>query len=253
MLETQGSDLYAFDDYDLTDPTQLRALVAEVESFLGAKSGVRVSILTANEWRRALYRSLPPAVRRGAERHIHVIRDRDDPFHLLASPSAVLGISEGSRVIYAELVFQILRCIPSELGATLRCGLDDLLAEAIGHRLGIELYARSFPEESALVGDLLQILSSEYGHTPLEWALLMRKRPERVFLALSRSRFGRRWLREAEQDLLLAPLLASNGREALSRLLGAPSLQVGDPVFRFTARLARSYLTQQREAKEVSA
>lgn len=235
--------LLVIDDYSLTDPSELRSVVAEVESFLDAKQGIRLSILSGEEWLEVLNHSLSPALRRGAERHLHILRDKADPFHLIVSPSAVSGINEGSRVIHTEVVTHVLRCIPTELSTTLRRGLDDILVESLGEILGVELFARTFPAESDLIRNLITVLSAQYGHEELEWARLLRRNPERALLALGRSHFAAYWLRQAKQQPEFAALLPEGAkREIFAQLLGTETLAADDPVFTLTRESLRAYL-----------
>jgi hypothetical protein len=244
-----SSDLLIIDDVDVTDKSEIRAVVAEVEAFLEAEQGVRMSILTGEQWLDALSRSLSPGMRRGAERHIHILRDKGDPHHLLVSPSAVSGVNEGSRVIYAEVVYHVLRCIPTALSLPLRRGLDDLLAQWLGERLGVNLFTRNFPEESEMVMALLEVLSRQFGYQPLDWGRLMRRDPDKFFYALERSRFAGQWVVRAKGDTEVAPLIEGTDkkRPALVAALRAENLTSGSALVRLTREAAQAYLAAHPE------
>jgi hypothetical protein len=230
-------------DYDLTDPTELRGVVSEVETFLGAKSSLRLSFLTGEEWLDTLNRSLSPALRRGAERHLHMLVDRRDPHHLVFSPSAVAGINERDARIYAEVVHHVLWRIPSELEPTLRRGVDSLIAEWLGGRLGVEIYTQHAPAEKELVELLLACVSVQYGHDLAQWALLLRRNPDRFFQALEKSSFIRVWMQKARLDKAIVDVLAGadNRRQALIALLRASE---GISIHELTRAAAVEYLDQ---------
>jgi len=258
LLARQG-EIVITDDVDLTDESELYGVIAEVEAFLQAGRGVRVSILTGEQWLDALERSLSKAMRRGAERHRHVLVDRQDPHHLLVSPSAVAGVNDRNRVIYAELVFHVLRCIPTTLSNPLRRGLDDILAQGVGERLGVNLFTRNFPDESELVASLLVVLArefSQFGYQPEDWARLLRRDPDKFFYALERSKFAAFWVSRARQDPELAPLLAASGkpRQALIALLRSEDLSSSAALLQLTTASAREYAASlQPSTDEVKA
>lgn len=241
-------DLLIIDDIDLTDDSEIRTVVSEVEAFLESKHGVRLSILTAEQWLDALSRSLSPAMRRGAERHLHILRDKNDPYHLLVSPSAVGGINEGSRVIYAEVVYHVLRCVPTTLSSPLRRGLDDLMAQWMGERLGIDLFTRNFPEESELVMGMLQVLSIEFGYQSIDWARLLRRDPDKFFHALERSKFARLWLSRARQEAAIElPADRQQARRALITLLRSEALTAGSTLVALTKAAIQHHLEPAAE------
>lgn len=254
MASSSSSRHVSYDlliDVDLTDDSEIRAVVGQITSFLGVKEGVRLSVLPTEEWMEALWRSLSPALRRGAERHIHVLRDKSDPHHLLVSSSAVAGLSEGSRVIYGEVVYAVLRCLPTDLSTPLRRGLDDLLAQWIGEILQVDIFARNFPEESELVRCLVKVLDSQFqsfGHRSVDWAKLLRSEPDRFFYALERSRFASVWLALAKRSEL-APWLADEDKTKprLIELLRAETLSVSDPLVALTKLAAQDFLELQAE------
>ena len=83
-------DFFIVDDIDLSDESELRRIVAEVETLVGVPGkGLTVSVLSAEQWQTVLNRWLPPLHRRGAAYHTHAMRDPRDPQHLVISPSGV--------------------------------------------------------------------------------------------------------------------------------------------------------------------
>lgn len=192
-------DFLVVEDLDLADETELRRVIANIESLLnssnsGANIGLRVSVLTSEQWRTVLNRTLAPSLKKGgADRFIHTLRDPNDKSHLLVSPSVVAGINEGSKIMYQELVYAALRCIPTDLPKPLQLGLNDILASAVAKKIKVNLFCKNHPHELEVVMGLLKTLSHQYGYKPLDWGLVMRRRPERFFLALKNSLFFKEW------------------------------------------------------------
>lgn len=202
-LEESVGDLEDFlvvEDLDLADETELRRVVASVESLLNSSAGsgnvgLRVSVLTLDQWQTVLSRVLPESLKRGgAERFIHTFRDPNDRNHLLVSPSVVSGINEGSKAMYQELVYASLRCIPTTLPKSLRLGVDDVLAGAVSKDIRVKLYCNNCPLELDLVNSILKSLSHQYGYKPLDWALIMRRRSDRFMLVLRKSNLMKAWV-----------------------------------------------------------
>lgn len=194
--EEVEDDFLIVDDTDFTDESELRRVVAEVESLVGGRGGrgVRVSVLTAEQWKTVIARALPPAMRRSkAHMYLHTLRDPRDERHLLVSPSAVQAINEGQPSMYEDVIYAALRCLPSELCPLLRRGVDDLIAGELGERLDLKLYTRHHPREAALVRNLLFVLVEQFNYTSLEWALQLRRQPRRCLLAVRKTRFARKW------------------------------------------------------------
>jgi hypothetical protein len=245
-------DFLIVEDIDLSDESELRRVHARVESLVGNSGrGLRLSVLSAEQWQTMIMRTLPTSMRRGAERHIHSLRDRKDPQHLLVSPSAVRGINERSRVMYQEIVYALLRALPSGVKGPLRKGADDLVAEICGAELGVDLFVRNYPRESQLVRHLAAILITQFHYTERDWVLLLRRDPDRFFLALRRTNFTAYWLREIQSDERLGRELArhgSNAKEALMVMIRDEALSEKHPFFIATERAAAGYLAQLEQA-----
>jgi len=234
-------DLLVIEDIDIGDEAELRQVIAEVEALVGAPGkGLRVSVLTAEQWETVLQRRLPRQLRRGAEHHFHVLSDPVDPQHLLISPSAVRGINEGSQHIYQEVVYTALRCIPTNLSRPLRKGLDDLLAEECGRRIGVELFVRTYPRESELVRGILSVLTVDFDYQLLDWGILLRKNPERVLKAFTKTKFAQRWpQRIATEGFELKTTTLS-----LVKLLTADPMPFKDPLVLLTEQMITEYLIE---------
>jgi hypothetical protein len=235
-------DFLVVEDLDLGDESELRQIVAEVESMISSPGrGLRVSVLTSEQWKTVVSRLLPSRLRRGVEHHIHTLRDPRDGQHLLVSPSAVQGINEGSRFMYQDVVYAILRCLSTDLPEPLRHGADDLLAEAAGDRLEIPLFCRNYPRERSIVMAITEILSRQFGYRTTDWTLELRRSPERVLLALSKSKFLPYWQEQVRIEL---------GKQAkaseLVELLVDPELDFESNLGRVTADALLDYAEEKR-------
>ena len=245
-------DALILEDVDLADDTQLRRVAAEVETLVGGKHrGLRVSPLTMDQWETVLGR-LPGWLRRGQQHHIHVLPDRREPQHLLVSPVAVQGLNQGSRVIYHEVVSSLVRAIPTPLKpGAVRKGLNEILIEACGQRIGVDLFSRTYPQEAAFVRALLSVLVHEFGHSELDWALVLRRNPERCLLALRKTEFCRYWIAYAKKDQGLEQTLRAAGnrrRHALTDGLQAEDFAPASPLGRAAINAARAYTSQNGRA-----
>ena len=221
MADLDVDDFLIVEDVDLTDEARLRQIVATIEGLLrpGGR-GLRVSVLSAEQWQTVLQRMLPQQHRRGAGYYIHQLKDPRDPQHLLVSPSGVRGINEGVRQIYQEIVYAILRCIPSLLQGPLRKGLDDIVADYCGKAIEMELFARVNPQAAQMVRAMLTACVLDHGYGESDWALLMRREPDKFFLALRKTSFCDQWLKEAWKNQELRKLLekGDNHRDELISL-----------------------------------
>lgn len=234
-------DLLVIDDVDVGDESELRQVIAEIESLVGVPGrGLRVSVLTTEQWKTVIKRMVPRTLRRGAELYYFMLRDPRDPQHLLVSPSAVRGINEDSRQMYQELVYTTLRCIPTDLTNSLRKGVDDLLAEECGRRIGVDLYVRTFPRQSELVRCLLGVLAADFGHEVLDWTIVFRRTPQRVFLALGKSNFIPYW-----QEWLKEKDFGEKSAEDLINLLTTEPLDLDDPLLEASEQAMASYMIEE--------
>ena len=240
------------EDVDLADDSELRRVAATVESLVAGKTrGLRVSPLSVEQWDTVIGR-LPAWLRKGQHLHLHVISDRREPQHLLVSPTAVQGLNEGSRVIYHEVVSSLVRAIPTPLPqGTLRRGVNEILIEAAGQRIGVDLFARTYPAEAEFARILLRVLVREFGHTELDWALVLRRNPERCLLALRRSKFCRYWMAYAKKDPVTLRALteaASPKSRVLTDSIVAEGFTPAAPLGRLTVQAALGYLNSDQAA-----
>lgn len=234
-------DLLVIEDLDVGDESELRRVVAEIESLAGGagRGGLRVSVLTTEQWKVVVKRMLPPTLRRGAELYVHKLRDPRDSRHLMVSPSAVRGINEGNRQMYQELVYTTLRCLPTDLTRTLRKGLDDVLAEACAERIGVDLYVRTYPRQSEFVRALLGVLIQDFGYGQLDWATIFRRTPRRVFLAFEKSKFMAFW----EEYMKEAPGIDQPSRSELIEALSADPVRFDSQLIEATEQAIATYLS----------
>jgi hypothetical protein len=194
VAQDSEDDFLVVEDLDMGDESRLRELVAEIEKLLASPGkALRVSVLTSEQWKTVVARILSRHLRSGMERHLYTLRDPKDPQHLLVSPSAIQGINEESPLIYQDLVYAVLRCVPTTLNETLRHGVDDALAEEISSRIGVEFFSRNYPEERELVSNMSAVLTHQFGYSPLEWKVELRRSPDKVLLALAKSAFAPFW------------------------------------------------------------
>jgi hypothetical protein len=255
MSISEGEDFYIVDDLDFADETKLRQIVAEIEALVSVPGkGLRVSVLSTEQWQTVLSRYLPAGVRRGAERYTHVIRDRRDPQHLLVSPSAVRGINDGHRTSYQELVYALLRCIPTQLQGPLRRGVDDIVASICSDRIGVDFFCRTRPAEATLTRAFIRVLIHEFNYREQDWALELRRNPDKVLNILRKTRFAAYWANAARKDPRVANYLARapNRRQALVEMLRDDRLQMTGPFIEMTEAALDRYLDwadSQKSAK----
>ncbi len=132
--------------------------------------------------------------------------------------------------MYQDVVYAILRCLQTDLPEPLRHGADDLLAEAAGDRLDIALFCRNYPRERSIVLAVAEILSGQFGYGVTDWTLELRRSPERVLLALSKSKFLPVW-----QERVRISLGQQAKPEELVALLTDPDLDLESNLGQVTA------------------
>lgn len=232
---------FVVSDLDLADESELRRVVAEVETLVAPQGrGTRVSVLTAEQWNTVVKRLLMNTSQASMRHYIHTLRDPSDPQHLLVSPSAVAGINDGSRIMYQDFVYAFLRCLPSDFHGPLRRGLDDIIAEEAGRRIGVELFCRNYPRERDIVGNVLRILSAEFGHPQIDWAIQLRRSPRRVLMALQKSGFRQFWLEAVGER-------APKGSEDMVEMLLDPSWDFEEPLASETEQLLDKYKGNKKQ------
>lgn len=231
-------DAFFLEDIDLADETELRRLIGLVDELLGVRRGVRVSVLSAEQWQTAVERIVPAGLRRGLIPHLHVLRDPRDPDHLLVGPSALSGLNEHSRQITAEVAYAVIRAGQISLTPLFDHGSADLLAAQLARRIELSFFTSNYPAEARLVRALISTLRAEYGFSENDWVILLRSKPERFFLALRRSQFMTFLLSCARARPQIQALIAAAPRKraALVALLRAPERDPEDVVAVFYSR-----------------
>lgn len=239
-------DFLIVEDIDLSDESELRRIVGLVEQIVGIPGqGLHISVLTLEQWQGRIAK-LPAAIRKGAH-HMHALRDTKNPQHLLFSPSAAMGVNDGSRVMIQEVVYATLRCLPSELTGPLKKGVDDIIADICREEHNLDIFTKNYPREATLARDLASILHSQFGYQEKDWLLLLRRDPNRFFLALRKTPFAAIWLSETRKDPKLKKELDEHTqkKEGLTQMLRDPSLSSGKPFFKLTSRVITEYKTKE--------
>lgn len=243
---------FIIEDVDLTDDTELLRMADVVEDLMGGTARLRVTPLSSSQWETVI-NALPAWMRKGQEKHIHVLPDRRERQHLLVSPDAVQGINGASRLIYHSIVSAMIRAVPSELPAgALRRGVNELMIEAAGERLQMPLAARTYPAEARFVRALLQVLVAEYGFDETEWALVLRHSPQRFLLALRKSQFGAAWLSAAMADPVISETLKGAGnrkRVLLCEQLHNEAFLPDSPLGRLTTEAALAHINPEDSSR----
>jgi len=183
-------DLLIIEDLDVGDESELRRVVSTVEALVAVPGwNMQPVFLTTEQWKTLIQRGFSSTLRRGADLYINILSDPSNPQRLLISPSALRGINEKSMSSYQEVIYTTLRALPTELTNPLRRGVDDLLAESVAQRLDVpEVFTRNAPRESSLIRKLTTILQRSHGYNQLDWTVVFRRNPERVFNALAKNR-----------------------------------------------------------------
>jgi hypothetical protein len=112
----------------------------------------------------------------------------------------------------------------------------------------VDLFARTYPLEAALVRALLRVLVADHGHSELDWALLLRRNPDRFMLALRKANFCRYWLAYAKKDPEIEALLRAAGnlkRHVLTTAIREESFSPDTPLGRLTVKASMAYLQSQ--------
>lgn len=259
MLESDdGADFFLGEDIDLSDETVLREIEDVLEDIVGTRRGVRVSVLSAEQWENAVERLVPARIRKGVLKHFHVLPDPRNQTHLLVGPATLAGLNERSRQMTAEVVYALLKAGEPRLPTLLARGSADMLASSVAKAVGIPFFASNYPREAQLCRRLIGIQQEAHGEwSEQDWIQLLKTNPDRFCLALRRTRFAAYWLACAKRDPRLAGQFAGARRTALTDQLCSEEL-TGDGYFaRFTRRCIDGYAqiadTDPDAAKEAAA
>lgn len=238
-----GADFFLGEDIDLSDETVLRRLEALVEESVGSRRGVRVSVLSAEQWQTAVERLVPARIRRGVLKHFHVLPDPRNDAHLLVGPATLAGLNEGSKQMSAEVAYALLKAGEPRLPALLARGSADLLAADVAARLEIPFFASNYPRETQLCRFLIRVVREGHGGDwdEHDWLRILKTDPDRFCLALRRTRFAAYWLACAKRDEHLRDQFEGARKTLLTERLCHRELAAEDYFVRFTRRCLESY------------
>jgi hypothetical protein len=246
------------EDIDLADDSELLRVRGLIEGLAlpkdsGVRRGLQVSVLSDDQWETVFSSpGVPSYLRGGQQDHIHIWPHDKDPQHLLVSPSGVQGINERDRRIYQEVISAMVRAIPTALKGVLRRGVNEIVIEACGRRIGTGPFARTYPEDAEFVRALVCVLVREFGWAELDWALELRRNPDRALLALRQTTFCRWWLAAAKTNQELAKHLIKAGnhrRVALTDLLQDAGFALENPFGKLTSQALVAYLNESSTEK----
>lgn len=240
-------DLFLGEDIDLSDETVLRNLQTVVEELIGDPRGVRVSVLSADQWLTAVDRLVPQSLRRGVRQHFHVLADPNARGHLLVGPGTLAGLNEKSHQIIAEVTYAMLKAGRPVPPPIFQRGSADLLASVVAERFGEQFFTHNYPREAVFCAEIVAMLQIDHkGFTDLEWLSLLKTNPRQFFMAIRRSTFSQELAARAREIPEIVKIAGGEPlrRTSLVTALASPDLQIGDPLFDLT----RQCLTDYREA-----
>lgn len=233
-----GADFFLGEDIDLSDETVLRQLETVIEESVGSRRGVRVSVLSAEQWQTAVERLVPARIRKGVLKHFHVLPDPRNGSHLLVGPVTLAGLNERSKQMTAEVVYALLKAGDPRLPALLARGSADLIATDVAARLGVPFFASNYPRESQLCRALIRVVQEGHGGEwdAHDWLRVLKTKPNHFCLALRRTRFAAYWLACARRDERLAEEFSGARKTMLTDRLCEPELTAEEYFARFTRR-----------------
>lgn len=243
--DEEDDQLLVLENVNVADETELQRVVDIVQGVIGAERRARVSVLTEEQWRRALEQRYTPAQRRLAVKHLRVLHDSANPQHLLVSKAAVQGINDRVPLVYAEVVYLLVAASGVPLSPLLSRGVDDILANLCSQRLGVPFFTNNAPHEQAFVAGLISCVQRQWGHEREEWALILKRDPEQFLLVVRKSQFASFWVSRAKRTRTLAPLLvdtpARQQRQVLIERLRDPHLATTDEFALFTSSCVQQF------------
>lgn len=237
IVEDAG-DLFLGDDIDLNDETVLRDLQSAVVAAVGTSRGVRISVLSTDQWLTAVDRLVPKALRRGVRQHFHVLGDPKSRSHLLVGPTTLAGLNENSHQITAEVVYAILKAgrpVPPPL---FQRGAVDLLAAEVARDIQIPFFTQNYPREAQLCAEIIAMLQADHANfSQLEWLRLLKTDPRRFIATVGRGDFGKLWRARALETPTLAPIIGEQVTRAhLVDALRDRNRRLDDDLICFTRR-----------------
>ncbi|WP_217924676.1 hypothetical protein [Miltoncostaea oceani] len=244
-----GGDLFLGEDVDLSDETVLRNLQRVIEEVVGSARGVRISVLSADQWLTAVDRLVPASLRRGVRQHFHILADPKKRGHLLVGPATLAGLNEKSCQITAEVTYAILKSGTPAPPPLYQRGSADLLAEEVAQRIEVPIFTHNYPREARFCAEMISMLQIDHaGFERREWLGTLMTSPRQFFLAVRKSRFSDRLLEAVKQDEALLARLEAPRRPALVAALASTEMTHDDPLVRLTERLLVAYRAEAKVA-----
>lgn len=243
-----AGDLFLGDDIDLNDETVLRDLQTAVASAVGASRGVRISVLSTDQWLTAVDRLVPKALRRGVRQHFHVLGDPKSRSHLLVGPTTLAGLNENSHQITAEVVYAILKAgrpVPPPL---FQRGAVDLLAAEVSRQINIPFFTQNYPREAQLCAEIITMLQRDHVNvSQREWLQVLKIDPRRFIATIGRGEFGKLWrARALESPQITALLGESVTRAHLTDALRERDWRMNDDFIIFTRKCLHDHTKLNR-------
>lgn len=204
-VEISDDDFFLGEDIDLTDETALRSLEATVAEVVGDSRGVRVTVLSAEQWDTAVSRLVAGALRSTALQRFHILPKPKAPGHLLVGPTTLQGLNEDQAPIVAEVVYALLKAGKPLLPPMFCHGAADLLAEEVSQRVGISFYTHNYPREAQFCAELIKMLQCAHGahFDQLQWLNLLMTSPTEFFQLVRRKPFGQLWMTRSREHGLI--------------------------------------------------
>jgi hypothetical protein len=235
-VDLDAIEVLGIEDVDVHDETSLRWLSDQVQDCMNCK--VRVSVLNTEQWNSILHRYLGSRYR-GAAPHLHVLVDPKVAHHLLVSPSAVLGVGQGSSTIISEVVYGILAAGGAPLSNFWKHGVHQYFAKQISQGAGLKFQNDYHPREYTIVRELVNILVHEHGYTALDWYRALKRKPGSVYTALARTSWAGQWIATARKNPRLVKEFDDGKitRDSFIKALTNPERHVNDQIILFTQDL----------------
>jgi hypothetical protein len=254
-------DMILYEGIDLDDETRLRDLVSIVEELLRLPRRETIGITALNDevWNQVLQLAISRSIiSPQTKQFVQILAHPDDPFKLLVNPECVRQLNgkgsrrtgELNRKMVAEVLYALLRHLPSKVPTILRRGLNDQLAVEAARRAGVEL-TPFYPANAMLLQGLCRILAHTHGYSTIDWQVVLFKTPERFCTALRKTPFAEAWVRAAKRHPAIAAQLENNEakpRQALIELLCAPDRTIDDDLVHLTLESIFHYLESERIA-----
>jgi hypothetical protein len=245
-LNEEDDQLTVIENLNTSDETALQRVVDVVNGIIGTEHRARVTVLTDEQWKAAIERSeIPHDKRKAAYSYLHVLRNPNDPQILLVSRTAAQGINERIPSFYAEVVYLLVGANGEPLSALFTKGVNDLIAQTCSRHLGVDFFTNNHPLEANFVAGLISCLRRQWSHEEDDWALLLKRKPEKFFTFLERSQFIAFLASSSKRNAQLQPVLASKDHRAqrswLVKMMRDERMRVDSEFASFTISCIRQY------------